>query len=176
MSVQFFRDLQVTPLSVAPGLVQGLDSGLYYSSVLKAFSVLFWVCFVYAQLKGGPGLVPIHVQNQEILFFSSHPLPIFLSHTHCPSQSAFPFLWTKMRFLQEFQLPALPNVTIQNQMEKRRGKKQETALSGCFFDSSPQSTCFCLLFRDLSCFFVFCLEFLILFFKFFFFRVFNSNQ
>ena len=99
--------------------------------------------------------MPIHVQNQEILFFSSSP-PIFLPYSLALT---VPFFLSSVQ-KDEVSLGVLAsctaNVTIQNHMEKREGgKKTGNSLEWLVSLSltPPQSTCFCLLFRDLGCFF-----------------------
>lgn len=98
--------------------------------------------------------------------FSAHPLQYF-SIFIGPQSPLFPVLWPeRWVFSGSFSFPH-HQLTIQNHEEKRRRKEKQNRKQpcvGCFFkfDSSPQSTCFCLLFRDLSCLLKFCLEFLIL--------------
>lgn len=51
--VQFLRLVGLSHVCVAQGLVWDLGSGLYHSSVLKAFSVPFGVFPVHAELRSG---------------------------------------------------------------------------------------------------------------------------
>lgn len=91
---------------------------------------------------------------------SAHPLP-YSSHTHWSSD--FP---QSSGQKDEVSLGVLTFhttfATIQNHQKKEKGKQKNRKQPhmGYFFKfvSSPQFTCFCLLFRGLSCFFVLYLE------------------
>ena len=122
--------------------------------------------------------MPIHVQNQEILFFSSSP-PIFLPYSLALTVHFFLSSGKKDEVSLGVLASCTANVTIQNQMEKRRGKKKTGNSLEWVVSLTPLHSllAFVYFLETSVAFFVFCLEFLILFFFFkFFFRVFNSNR
>lgn len=70
--------------------------------------------------------MPIHVQNQEILFSSSPP--IFLPYSLALTVRFFLSSGQKDEVSLGVLASCTANVTMQNQMEKRRGKKTGNSL------------------------------------------------
>lgn len=163
--VQFLRLVGLSHVCVAQGLVWDLGSGLYHSSVLKAFSVPFGVFPVHAELRSGSRACGnSHVELRDPL----HQLILSsISSTLIGPQSPlFPALWPETwGFSRSLSFPHHSyNNSKPREKREEENKNRKQPCMGCFFkfDPSPQSTCFCLLFQGLGGCFVFCLEFLIL--------------
>lgn len=91
--------LWVSPLyKPLVGLILELGSGLYYTSNVKAFAMILWVCSTHLQLKIEPGICVSSFANL------GDPLQLCELSTFCESQEPFKSvsLTGRMEFSQSF--------------------------------------------------------------------------